>query len=68
MIHVAFPANEGAKSYDIFSADVVKAFYNLNRDIALKKLKEVAPQFFNLFMDKYNDASNGCFFLFLCLD
>ncbi len=39
--------------------DAVKAFYNLNRDIALKKLKEVAPQFFNLFMDKYNNESNA---------
>ena len=44
------------------SADAVKAFYNLNRDIALKKLKEVPPQYFNLFMDKYNNVSNAFFF------
>jgi len=30
--------------YDVFSADAVKAFYNLNRDITMRKLKEVAPQ------------------------
>ena len=42
--------------FDIFSADAIKAFYNLNRDIAMKKLKEKAPQVFNLFMDKYNNS------------
>ena len=40
---------------------VIISYYNLlvvNRDIALKKLKEVAPQYFNLFMDnKYNNRS-----------
>ena len=48
--------------FDIFSADAIKAFYNLNRDITLKKLKEVAPQMFNFFMDKYNNSSNTFFF------
>ena len=37
-----------------FSADAIKAFYNLNRDLAL--------EVFNLFMDKYNGSSNAfCF-------
>ena len=48
--------------YDIFSADAVKVFYNLNRDIAMRKLKEVAPQVFNFFMDKYNNSANAFFF------
>ena len=48
--------------YDIFSADAVKAFYNLNRDIAMRKLKEVAPQVFNFFMDKYNNSANAFFY------
>ena len=40
--------------YDAFSADAVKALYNLNRDATMRKLKEVAPQVFNFFMmDKY---------------
>ena len=45
--------------YDIFSAGAVKAFYNLNRDIAMRKLKEVAPQVFNFFMDKHNNSANA---------
>ena len=49
-------------NYDIFSADAIKAFYNLNRDIALRKLKQVAPKYFNMFMDKHNNASNAFFF------
>ena len=28
----------------------------------MKKLKEKAPQVFNLFMDKYNNSSNAFFF------
>ena len=48
--------------YDVFSADAVKAFYSLNRDIAMRKLKEVAPQVFNFFMDKYNNSVNAFFY------
>ena len=48
--------------YDVFSADAVKAFYNLNRDITMRKLKEVAPQVFNFFMDKYNNSANAFFY------
>ena len=50
------------QSYDIFSADAVKAFYSLSRDIAMRKLKEVAPQVFNFFMDKHNNSANAFFF------
>ena len=39
----------------LFSADAVKAFYNLNRDLALRKLKDEALQ---VFMEKYNNSSN----------
>ena len=62
MIHIFQQTTVQNPNYDIFSADAIKAFYNLNRDIALKKLKEVAPQYFNLFMDKYNNVSNAFFF------
>ena len=48
--------------YDVFSADAVKAFYNLNRDITMRKLKDVAPQVFNFFMDKYDNSANAFFF------
>ena len=37
--------------FDVFSADAIKAFYNLNRDLAMKRFKEECPEFFNLFMD-----------------
>ena len=46
---------------DVFSADAVKAFYNLNRDLAMKKLKSECPEAFNLFMDKYNNSTNAFF-------
>ena len=46
---------------DVFSADAVKAFYNLNRDLAMKKLKSECPEVFNLFMDKYNNSTNAFF-------
>ena len=62
VIHIFQQTMAQNTNYDIFSADAIEAFYNLNRDTALKKLKEVAPQYFNLFMDKYNDASNAFFF------
>ena len=39
----------------LFSADAVKAFYNLNRYLALRKLKDEALQ---VFMEKYNNSSN----------
>ena len=57
-----FSSKRGRKILRHFSADALKAFYNLNRDIALKKLKEVAPQRFNLFIDKRNNTSNAFFF------
>ena len=44
----------------MFLADAVN--YNLNRDLALRKIKEEALQVFNLFMDKYNNSSNAFFF------
>ena len=47
--------------YDIFSADAIKAFYNLNRDLAMKRFKEECPEFFNLFMDKYNNSADAFF-------
>ena len=45
-------------SFDAFSADAVKAFYSLNRDLAMKKLKAECPERFSLFMDKRNGSSN----------
>ena len=48
-------------TFDLFSADAVKAFYNLNRDLALKKLKVTCPEVYNMFLDKYNGHSNVFF-------
>ena len=62
MIHIFQQLRESNPDFDIFSADAVKAFYNLNRDLTMMKLKEQAPQVFNLFMDKYNNSSDAFFF------
>ena len=62
MIHMFQQTIIQKPSFDIFSADAIKAFYNLNRDLAMKKLKTECPEFFNLFMDKYNGSSNAFFF------
>ena len=51
--------------FDLFSADAIlnKLFIaNLNRDLAMKKLKAECPEFYNLFLDKYNNSSNAFFF------
>ena len=61
MIHVMQHVPEQSPDFDVFSADAVKAFYNLNRDLALKKFKEKCPVFFNMFMDKHNKSSNAFF-------
>lgn len=45
-------------NFDSISADAIKAFYNLNRDLALKKLKEKCPVVFDMISDKYNGSSN----------
>ena len=47
--------------FDVFSADAIKAFYNLNRDLAMKRFKDECPEFFNLFMDKYNNSADAFF-------
>ena len=62
MIHIFQQLRERNPDFDVFSADAVKAFYNLNRDLAMKKLKEEAHQVFNLFVDKYNNSSYAFFF------
>ena len=62
MIHIFQQLRESNPDFDIFSADAIKAFYNLNRDLTMKKLKDQAPQVFNLFMDKYNNSSDAFFF------
>ena len=62
VIRVFQQTMEQNPNFDVFSADAIKAFYNLNRDKALKRLKEVAPQRFILSMDKRNNASNAFFF------
>ena len=62
VIHIFQQTMVQNPNFDVFSADAIKAFYNLNRDIALKRLKEVAPQRFNLSMDKRDNASNAFFF------
>ena len=45
-----------------FSADAIQAYYNLNRDLFMKKLKEVAPDIFNLFMGKYKGSTDAFFY------
>ena len=62
MIHKFQQLRESNPDFDIFSADAIKAFYSLNSDLTMKKLKEQAPQVFNLFMDKYNNSSGAFFF------
>ena len=37
----------------------IKAYYNLNRDIALDILKNACPEIFNMFMQKYNNNANA---------
>ena len=48
--------------FDAFSAVAVKAFYNLNRGLAMKRLKSECPETFNFFMDKHNSSSNAFFY------
>ena len=62
MIYIFQQLRERNPDFDVFSAVAVKAFYNLNRDLTMKKLKEEAPQVFNLFLDKYNNSSDAFFF------
>ena len=62
MIHIFQQLRESNPDFDIFSADAIKAFYSLNSDLTMKKLKEQAPQVFNLFLDKYNNSSDAFFF------
>ena len=59
MIHVFQQTRVQNPDFDVFSVDAIKAFYNLNTDLALRKLKEEAPLMFNLFMNKYNNSSNA---------
>ena len=61
MIHMFQQVIIQSPDCDVFSADAVKAFYNLNRDLAMKKLKSECPEAFNLFMDKYNNSTNAFF-------
>ena len=44
---------------DFISADAIKAFYSINRDIILDTLKESFPQVYNMFMVKYNNNANA---------
>ena len=44
MIHIFQQLRESNPDFDIFSADAIKAFYNLNRDLTMEKLKDQAPQ------------------------
>ena len=50
------------QDFDLFSTDAIKAFYNLNRDLAMKKLKAECPEFYSLFLDKCDSSSNAFFF------
>ena len=61
MIHMFQQVIIQSPDCDVFSADAIKAFYNLNRDLAMKKLKSECPQVFNLFMDKYDNSTNAFF-------
>ena len=47
---------------DLFSADATKAYYNLNRDLFMRKLKEKAPGAFNLFLGKYRGSTDAFFY------
>ena len=62
MIHILQQLRESSPDFDVFSADAVKAFYDLSRELTTTKLKEQAPQAFNLFMDKRNNSSDAFFF------
>ena len=61
MIHVFQQVLIQNPDFDLFSADAIKAFYNLNRDLAMKRFKQECPEFFNLFMDKYNNSADAFF-------
>ena len=60
VVHIFQSVRTQNPDFDVFLADAVN--YNLNRDLALRKIKEEALQVFNLFMDKYNNSSNALFF------
>ena len=62
MIHMFQQIISQNPDFDLSSADAIKAFCNLNRDLAMKKLKAECPEFYNLFLDKYNNSSNAFFF------
>ena len=52
MIHMFQQIITQNPDFNVFSADAIKAFYSLNRDLAMKRLKSECPEFFNLSMDK----------------
>ena len=43
VIHLVQQSILQKPNYDVFSADAIQAYYNLNRDLFMKKLKELAP-------------------------
>ena len=47
---------------DVFSADAMKAYYYLNRDIFLKEFKEKCPQLYNLLLGKYKGSTDAFFY------
>ena len=47
---------------DVFSADAMKAYYHLNRDIFLQKFKEMCPQLYNLLLGKYKGSTDAFFY------
>jgi len=62
LIHTAQQILLQCPNCDVVSADAIKAYYNLNRDIALDILKNSFPEVFNMFMQKYNNNANA----FIC--
>ena len=59
LIHAAQAILSEHTNWDVVSADGIKAFYNMNRDLALDTLKKAFPEVFNMFLQKYNNNANA---------
>ena len=46
----------------MLSSNASKAYYNLNRDLFMRKLKEKAPGLFNLFFGKQKGSTYAFFY------
>ena len=59
IIHTAQSVLIQRPHLDFLSADAYKAYYTMNRDLALDTVKKEFPEVFNMFAQKYNNNANA---------